>query len=65
IANKLFSKACDLEIAEGCNNLGYLYESGKGVKKDKSMAKKYYGKACDLGIKRSCYTYKKLNEQGF
>ena len=53
-ANKLFKQACDGGDAMGCNNLGFLYENGYGVKQSKATAKKYYKKSCDLGFQPAC-----------
>ena len=64
-ANELFSKACRLEFADGCYNLGISYFYGEGVKQDTNTAKKYLNKACDLGSQVGCDGYKKLNELGF
>ena len=62
-AAQLFQKACDVEIAEGCNSLGFLYEYGQGVRQNFSTAKEYYGKACDLGLQLGCDYYRILNEK--
>ena len=44
-AAKLFKKACDGGIAEGCINLGVLYYNGQGVYMNKFKAYKYLIKA--------------------
>ncbi len=41
--------------------LAFLYETGKGVKQNKSFAKEYYGRSCDLGYQKACEKYKELN----
>ncbi|MGN0894409.1 MAG: tetratricopeptide repeat protein, partial [Succinivibrio sp.] len=38
----------------GCSNLGYLYDSGQGVKQDYKTATKYYEKSCELGESIGC-----------
>jgi len=56
-ANKLYKKACDGGNAQGCFNLGNLYNYGQGVKQNSSTAAKLYKKACDGGDKLGCQTY--------
>jgi TPR repeat protein len=51
----LFHKACDGWYAEGCHNLGVLYDNGEGVKQDYSIAVNLYQKACDRGAAGACY----------
>ena len=63
-AAQLYQKACDSGEAVGCFGLGFLYQSGQGVKQNFSTAKQYYGKACDLGFQIGCNWYRKLNERG-
>lgn len=40
-AFKFAQKACDLNNAAGCSNLGYFYGNGQGVEKDFFKAKEY------------------------
>lgn len=40
--------------AKACSALGYIYQSGKGVKANLDESSKYYKKACDNGDKESC-----------
>ena len=47
-------KACDGEIADGCRMLGWLYDLGNGVEKDKQKAVELYKKACDGENMRGC-----------
>jgi len=54
-AAKLYTKACDGGIMEGCYNLGVLYSNGDGVRQDKQKAVKLYSKACDSGIMEGCF----------
>lgn len=49
------SKGCDGGIAEGCFNLGIIYENGQGVKQDYFKAVELYGKACDGGEAKGCF----------
>ncbi|WP_459105633.1 tetratricopeptide repeat protein [Helicobacter pylori] len=53
-AEGYFEKACDLNNGGGCNGLGFLYGSGKGVEKDLIKAAYLYSKACDLNISDGC-----------
>jgi len=45
---------CDKGIMRGCSNIGYLYQKGKGVKKDSLKSIKYYTKACNGGYAIGC-----------
>lgn len=47
-------KAGEKPDAKACSALGYIYQSGKGVKADLNESSKYYKKACDNGDKESC-----------
>ncbi len=49
-----FRKACDLGSAEGCNNLGLMYSTGKGVPPDPAQAAQYLQRGCDGGELRAC-----------
>jgi len=51
---EVFSKACDNGDAKGCFNLGYSYNTGKGVEKDYVKARNYYVISCDAGYARAC-----------
>lgn len=53
-ATKLWGKVCDGGNANGCSNLGFMYENGKGVKQDYFKAVKLYTKACDGGNTSGC-----------
>ena len=70
-AKTYYEKSCNLNDAQGCFNLGMLYEDGKGVSQNFQTAKEYYGKACDLGNEDNdvaqfyCDGYRKLNEKGY
>ncbi len=53
-ARGLFEKACETGNNGGCAYLGWMYENGEGVTKDRDTAKQYYLKACNLGHAKSC-----------
>lgn len=53
-AKDLWIKACDGENADGCFNLGVLYDDGHGVKQDYFKAKELYAKACNGGNAGGC-----------
>jgi serine/threonine-protein kinase len=53
-ARLLFAQACDGEVNDACNYLGYLYAQGLGGPPDVEMARKIYQKACDKGNLLSC-----------
>jgi TPR repeat protein len=46
--DEFYQKACGLNVGEGCSNLGFSYDKGKGVKQDDFKAVEFYQKACDL-----------------
>ena len=45
---ELYRKGCDLDDGLGCYNLGYSYEKGSGVPRDKDKSQAFYGRSCDL-----------------
>ncbi|WQZ22313.1 sel1 repeat family protein [Helicobacter pylori] len=53
-AKKYFEKACDLNIGDGCENLGVLYTTGRGVEKDSTKAAQFCSKACNLNNSWGC-----------
>ncbi len=53
-AHELFSKACDANNANGCMDLGIMYDTGNGVKQNKIKAVQLYTKACDGGNAKGC-----------
>ena len=59
-AVELYQKACDGKNAEGCSNLGGMYEMGNGVRQSVEDALRFYGKACDLKEKLGCENYARL-----
>lgn len=54
-ADQFYSKACDLEVAEGCYNLGASYYLGNHTKQDYKKANELFSKTCDLGYSIGCY----------
>jgi TPR repeat protein len=48
LAARYFRKACDAKAGDGCYGLSRLYEEGRGVPKDRAMAKKFLALAVDL-----------------
>ena len=54
MAAQIWQKACESGEARGCVRLGFLYQSGRGVKQDDAKAGKFYQKACDTGELSSC-----------
>lgn len=44
-----YAKAALNGHAEACNNLGYCYDAGVGVKRNLTLARKYYSRAANLG----------------
>lgn len=62
----LFYQSCDDNgNAQGCNNLGLLYDEGKGVDKNTKMACTYYSIACDNGETRGCINLAISYRKGF
>ena len=53
-AAKIWQKACESGEARGCVRIGFLYQSGKGVKQDDEKAGKFYQKVCDAGELSGC-----------
>jgi hypothetical protein len=65
----LFTKACDGGEAAGCADLGYLYQKGDKIQKDKGKAKQFndraiqlYSKACTAGDEEACGALKKIHK---
>jgi uncharacterized protein len=50
----LYAMDCKAGKSLGCYNLGWRYQSGKGVKKDKAKATEFYDKACELKDAFAC-----------
>ncbi|WP_434059340.1 tetratricopeptide repeat protein [Helicobacter pylori] len=63
-ARKYFEKACELNYAKGCGNLGWLYANGEGVEKNLKKAAQYFSKACDLKDGKGCFNLGRLYYYG-
>ncbi len=57
-------KACNLNDAESCNNIGFLYMTGNIVKQDYIKANTYYEKACNLNDGNGCHNLGYLYDSG-
>ena len=57
-------KACDCGYAEGCSNLGTMYEKGEGVPQDHTRAASLYEQACGAGSALGCRNLGFLYETG-
>jgi len=49
-----YKKACNKGDFKSCFELGFIYENGKGVKKDINKAKELYEKACKAKLDKAC-----------
>ena len=47
-------KACEGGDMEGCAWLGWMYDKGDGVTKDREEAQKFFRKACKGGLSSVC-----------
>ena len=63
-ARYYYQKAADLGSASACNNLGVMYNQGKGGYKSFSMAVSYYKKAADMGDETACNNLGQCYEYG-
>ena len=61
-AAQIWQKVCETGEARGCVRLGFLYQSGKGVKQDDAKAGKFYQKACDAGELSGCDSLASLHQ---
>lgn len=61
-AANFWQKACETGEARGCVRIGFLYQSGRGVKQDDEKAGKFYQKACDAGELSGCNTLALLHQ---
>ncbi|WP_146618034.1 tetratricopeptide repeat protein [Lujinxingia litoralis] len=50
----LLHRACELELAVACRDLGIVYEEGVGVDLSPELARDFYQRACDLGEQEAC-----------
>ena len=53
-ANSELERQCNNGNARSCNNLGYLYEYGNGIRQDYKKAREFYNKACEMGNALGC-----------
>ncbi len=53
-AIEAFTKVCNDGNAEGCFQLGVLYEKGEGIAQNKYKAATYYAQACQGGNSLGC-----------
>ena len=60
---KIIAPKCEEAGITSCNQLGLMYEKGKGVKKDIKKAVSYYQKACQINYV-GCYNLGVMYETG-
>jgi hypothetical protein len=54
-ARHLAEQACDGGSADSCVNVGWLYDTGHGVRRDESRAASFFQRACDGGSAEGCF----------
>ena len=54
-AAKLYEQACNGGDANGCFNLGVLYDNGQGVQQSQAKARRLYEKACNNNNEYGCH----------
>lgn len=54
-AFKFYTKACDGGDMVACNDLGFLYQNGQGVKQNGAKALELHSKACESGYNFGCF----------
>jgi len=59
-----YQKACDNGNMKSCNNLGFMYSEGNGIKQDKLKAVGLFNKVCENNIGVGCYSLGVMYEQG-
>ena len=59
-----FRKACDLDHAQGCAELSYVYLTGAGVERDLAVALAVAAKSCQLGEALGCAIVDKVAPAG-
>ena len=53
-AKPLLEQGCKGNAPAACDDLGWIYDDGLGIKADKTKAVHFYTKACDGGLARGC-----------
>ena len=61
---RLYQEACTAGHMLACNNLGGLYETALGVRRDTRRAIDLYDQACEGGEMRGCFNTARLYETG-
>lgn len=51
---RVFAGACDAGVMVGCNDLAYMFRSGRAGKKDAQKARELFDKACRGGFQVAC-----------
>ncbi|MBM75153.1 MAG: hypothetical protein CMK59_07115 [Proteobacteria bacterium] len=59
---ELYSEACSRGGWSSCNNLGLLYQYGKGVPQDLVQAEEHYEQACNHGFLFGCLNWAQILE---
>ena len=62
--NSIRNKATQGDAAAQ-GSLGYLYETGDGVKQNYTMAKEWYKQACTNGLQLGCDKYDEIVKMGY
>ena len=63
LAAQYFNTACIGGVASSCNNLGVLYEEGRGITRNAGQALELYSLACESGIQNGCDNYANLQKK--
>ena len=63
-AVRFYAQACAMDDMTGCNNVGHMYELGRGVAQDDARAASYYKRACDGGVALGCTNLGQLERAG-
>lgn len=60
LAAQYFNTACIGGVASSCNNLGVLYEQGRGITQNAGQALEMYSLACEAGLHNGCDNFRNL-----